>query len=78
MVRAMDACWQMESWFMMHHGHRGPTESATAGEQERCIEHPLEHAYNVFARRVGDFRYMEASYAQYRCRRIVKARRVVP
>ena len=64
---------------MMYHGLRGPRESATAGEQERRTEHPLEHAYNVFARRVGDFRYMEAFYAQkYRCRRIVKARRVVP
>ena len=53
---------------MTHHGHRGPTESATAGEQERCIEHPLEHAYNVFARRVGDFQRLEAPCAKYRGR----------
>ena len=63
---------------MMHHGHRGPTESATADAQERCIEHPLEHAYNVFARRVGDFQRLEASCAMYRCRALGKARRAVP
>ena len=62
---------------MMHHGHRGPRESATAGEQERCIEHPLENAYNVFVRRVGDFQLLEASCVMYRCRAMKKARRVV-